>query len=328
MTTDLDERARRAGVELRSLADERATSMRPPGAGTAPTRRRPLVLTGAAAAVVVLVVAAGLAMDGGPAELEIDPVSPTVPDESVEQPPGPVADEDGWLPVPEVGEVTAGYRADATPVFVTHPADGEVLVLDPISPHRSSELDKLVAFCPSSGWFEEFYHGSMFNAWGDWTGGPAPTSLPAYPTELDANGTRVRITGELQPAPARDVPRGEDQSRVGPSCFEHGGGPADIVGHRPPPSPPSLAGDEIPAERWVWATLVLGGEPDQVMVCDPDGRCRPDAPKVTFSLGQVGTQIERTPVTYLVRREADGRIRVLHPADPTDGGYTQLTTRD
>jgi hypothetical protein len=231
------------------------------------------------------------------------------------------------LPVPEVGEVTAAYRADFTPVFVTHPVDGEVLALDPIDPQRPFELDRLVAFCPSSGWFEDLYHGSRFNAWGDYTGGPAPTGLAAYPVEVDGDGTRVRITGELQPAPAREERRGLEQSPIGPGC-ERDGEPADIVGHRPPPTPPPLHGDEIPAEEWVWATLTLGGEPGDIRVCDPDGSCQPDAPPVTFTLGQPGTQVERTPVTYLTRLDDDGRIRIVHPADPTDGGYLQLTMRE
>lgn len=326
MTMDLDERGRRAGIELRLLADERAASIRPHGPGTTNMGRRPLVLAGAAAALVGLIVAVGLVMDGSPAVLEIDPVSPTAPDESVQQPSGPIADADGWLPVPPVGEVVAAYRDDLTPVYVTRPDDGEVLVLDPISPHRSSELDKLVAFCPSSGWFEEFYHGSRFNAWGDWTSGPAPSGMAAYPTEFDADSAQVRITGELQPAPARDDPRGDQQRPIGPSCF--GDEPADIVAHRPPSSPPALTGGEIPAERWVWATLVLGGEPGDIRVCDPDGTCGSNAPKVTFSSGQPGTQVERAPVTYLARLEADGRIRILHTADPTDGSFLQLDTRE
>jgi hypothetical protein len=325
MTMDLDERARRAGIELRLLADERAASMRPPGAGTTSPGRRPLILTAAAAVVVGLIVAVGLVLDGGPVTLEIDPVGPGVPDAPVEQPPAPIANEDGWLPVPEIGEATAAYREDFTPVFISHPADGEVLVLDAIDPHRAYDLDDLAGFCRSSGWFEAFHSGSRWNAWGDWTGGPAPSGLAAYPIELNADGAQVRITGELQPAPARDAQRGEDQAPIGPACFDLADEPADLVAHRPPPSPPTLTADEIPAERWVWATLVLGGEADDVRVCDPDGTCRPDAPQVTFSTWQPGTQVERAPVAYLARLETDGRIRILHTADPTDGSFRQLT---
>lgn len=327
MSMDLDDRAHRAGAGLRALASERAASMRPPGTTVARPRRRATVLVAAAAAVVALVVGTVLVTDVGPT-LQIDPVSPTTPDTPSEQPPGPVADAEGWLPVPEVGAVTAAYRSDLTPVFVTHPADGEVFVLDPVDPHRPFELDTLVAFCPSSGWFEDLYHGSRFNAWGDWTGGPAPAGLAAYPVELDDDGTRIRITSDLEPNPARDEPRGPDQGPVGPGCAVDRDQPADIVGHRPPPAVPTLHGDEVTGRRWVWATLVLGGEPDDIRVCAPDGSCPPDAPPVTFAVGRPGTQLERTPVTYLVRLEDDGRVRVLHPADPTDGGYLQLTVRD
>lgn len=328
MTRNLDERARQAGIELRSFADERAASMRPPGPGMTREARRPLVVAAAAAAVVGLVVAVGLMLDGGPATLTIDPVGPSVPDAPVGEPAGPIADVDGWLPVPEVGEVTAAYREDLTPVFISHPADGEVLVLDAIDPHRAFDIDDLAGFCRSSGWFEAYHSGSRWNAWGDWMGGPAPSGLAAYPMEVDADGSRVRITGELQPAPDRDAPRGEGPGPIGPACFDLAEEPADLVAHRPPPSPPTLTADEIPAERWVWATLVLGGEAGDIRVCDPDGTCGSDAPRVTFSTGQPGTQVERAPVVYLARLEADGRVRILHAADPTDGSFRQLDNRD
>jgi hypothetical protein len=65
----------------------------------------------------------------------------------------------------------AEHLEDGTPVFVSHPEAGPLLVLDATSPHQGN---KLVAYCGSSALFEDLYHGSRFTGWGDWIAGRAP----------------------------------------------------------------------------------------------------------------------------------------------------------
>jgi hypothetical protein len=303
--TDLDTLARRAGEAARTEARARGRRLSPPGqrvVAPSPWRRPALAGLAVLVAVALVVVGGRLVGDAG---VVIEPV-------------GPVEDP-GTLPVPEVGSVAPGYLEDGTPVFVSHPESGTVLVLDATSPHQES---KLVAYCTSNGLLEDLYHGSMFTGWGDWIAGPSPTGLPVHPHEL-LGGQRLRVTGPVGPGSERTQPLGpDDVGPQGPSCEPGYGDLADAVGHRPPVEPPLVDGGDVTADRWVWATLVTGGTVDDPRVCDADGSCPADAPSALpypGTTGLAGPPSDPTPGVYLARATGDGAVQLRRPALPTDG---------
>lgn len=234
---------------------------------------------------------------------------------------------DGVLPVPEEGGVLAAYLDDGTPVFVTRPDGAEVTVLDGVSPHVPYGNDKLVAYCASSGWFEDLYHGSKFTVHGDWVGGPAPTGLAVYPTELAPDGSTVQVAGTPRTGAPREEPRGDRYEPRGWHCSpDHPNSSDDIVAHHPPQPAPAVAGRDLPSDRWIWATVVVGGEPGRIVACDPDGTCPPGSPPLAADSHQPdGTLVDRTPAVYLARTQTDGTVELLRPARPEDN-RSQPTT--
>jgi cytochrome b6-f complex iron-sulfur subunit len=78
-----------------------------------------------------------------------------------------------------------------------------------------------VPWCQTSQWFECPCHGSKYNRWGEWTGGPAPRGLDRFPCELDATGTLIVRTNpaELQTGPARTA-NVLSQEAEGPNCVD------------------------------------------------------------------------------------------------------------
>ena len=266
--------------------------------------RRPVLAGFAVLVVAVLVVAGGRSLvETG---IVIEPVGPT--------------EEPATLPVPEVGSVAPGYLENGTPVFVSHPEEGTVLVLDATSPHQEN---KLVAYCASSELFEDLYHGSRFTGWGDWIAGPSPTGMLLHPHELLAEGQRLRVTGPVGAGSERTQPRGPaDVEPQGPACEPGYDDLSFAVGHRPPVVPPTLDGGEVPADRWVWAGLVLGGTHDDPRVCDADGTCPSDAPSALPNLGtsEIADQfLEPTQGVWLARATGDGAVQLRRPALPVDG---------
>lgn len=306
--TDIEPRAERAGAALRDEARELVARMSRPGEvrGSGSPRRFAAVAAGMAVAVAATVVLVG--DEGG---------IPVI-DGVAGDPAAPVA-VDGVLPVPEEGDVLAAYLEDGSPVFVAYPEAGEVLVLDALGTHDPG-FGKLVAYCPSSGWFEDLYHGAKFTIWGDWVGGPAPSGLPAYPVELAADAATVRVTGPAGEAPAREDPRGERYEPRGPSCAPDESGSSDvIVAHRPSHPVTAVAGRDLPTDGWTWATVVVGGEPGRLVACEPDGTCPPDAPAVAADVNQpTGTLVDRTAAVYLARMGSDGAVELRRPAHPDD----------
>jgi hypothetical protein len=303
---DLDTIARRAGEAARAEARARGRRMTPPGQQvTAPSPWRHPALVGLVVLVGVLLAVAGgrLLVETG---LVIDPVGP--------------AEEPGTLPVPEVGSVAPGYLEDGTPVFVSHPEDGTLLVFDATSPHQGN---KLVAYCGTSELFEDLYHGSRFTGWGDWIAGPSPTGLRVVPHELLADGQRLRVTGPAGAGTERTQPRGPDDiGPQGPSCEPGYNDLSSAVRHRPPVEPRALDGGDIPSERWVWASLMTGGSVDDPRVCDTDGSCPADAPSalpnpVTTEIAD--TFLQPTRGVWLARATGDGAVQLRRPALPLDG---------
>lgn len=167
---------------------------------------------GPLAVAAVLVAAAGCVGESERADgQQGEPISTTEPVIADQ----PVA-EDGVLPVPAVGEALPAYLEDGRPVFVSHPEEGDVVVVDAEDSRTVGGWRQLVTYCPSSGWFTEARHASRFNGWGEWTGGPSPAGLAPYPSELIDDGNAVRVTGPRQAHPGRDVVH--DQRPQGPPC--------------------------------------------------------------------------------------------------------------
>lgn len=74
-----------------------------------------------------------------------------------------------------------------------------------------------VPWCQTSQWFECPCHGSRYNRWGEWQGGPAPRGLDRFSLEI-VDG-RVHVdTGTVITGPSRQA-RVLDQPAEGPSCL-------------------------------------------------------------------------------------------------------------
>lgn len=76
-----------------------------------------------------------------------------------------------------------------------------------------------VPWCQSSQWFECPCHGSKYNKWGEWMGGPAPRGLDRFPSEIDDTGTLVVNTGVVITGPPRTA-RVLQQEPEGPHCVD------------------------------------------------------------------------------------------------------------
>ena len=325
--SEFEVRAQRAGEAARAEARLRAKEIRIPDSTRGEVRRtrpRLMVAAGAATVLVGAVVLAGVA--------DRVPV-PFIEEAPLSVPAEPVA-VDGVLPVPEVGEALPAYLEDGRPVFVSQPEAGAVVVLDAVDPRAPWGWQHLVAYCSSSGWFEELRHGSRFDGWGVWAGGPSPGGLASYPAELNADGDRVQVTGPRLEPPERPDPTDTPQQQPrGPSCVE-GPDPASdpatsATYHRTPTDPPAVSGRDVPADRWAWVTLVIGGVSGEPRICDPDGTCDPDAPAVAgISGGQTGVLIDRVPRAVLARRDAAGLVEVILPATDQGGPHPGWISTD
>ena len=73
-----------------------------------------------------------------------------------------------------------------------------------------------VPWCQSSQWYECPCHGSKYNKWGEWTGGPAPRGLDRFPSRVE-NGNLIVSTGTVLTGPARTA-RVLQQEAEGPNC--------------------------------------------------------------------------------------------------------------
>lgn len=82
---------------------------------------------------------------------------------------------------------------------------------------RCVHLGCKVPWCMSSQWLECPCHGSRYNRWGEWMGGPAPRGLDRFPGQLDDNGHFVVDTAEILTGPSRQA-QSLDQPAEGPTC--------------------------------------------------------------------------------------------------------------
>jgi cytochrome b6-f complex iron-sulfur subunit len=76
-----------------------------------------------------------------------------------------------------------------------------------------------VPWCQSSQWFECPCHGSKYNKWGEWMGGPASRGLDRFPSQIDGSGNLVVATGTVVTGPARTA-RVLAQEPEGPNCVD------------------------------------------------------------------------------------------------------------
>jgi hypothetical protein len=127
------------------------------------------------------------------------------------------------------GETLPEQLPDGRPIFVARHEDGSVDVVDAFSTHAPWGIRYLVAWCPSSRTFVDPFHGSVFNEYGQYLLGPAPTGLPSYrpPASSDAGHVDMGILGS--PPPRSDDVRPGLQ---GPQCAQGTDATVDASGPR------------------------------------------------------------------------------------------------
>jgi cytochrome b6-f complex iron-sulfur subunit len=84
---------------------------------------------------------------------------------------------------------------------------------------RCVHLGCAVPWCQSSQWFECPCHGSRYNRYGEYTGGPAPRGLDRYGSFIDDDGQFVVDLSNLITGPARTA-NALKQPQEGPNCVE------------------------------------------------------------------------------------------------------------
>jgi len=225
----------------------------------------------------------------------------------------------GVVDVPPVGQVAPANLADGRPVFVVHHPDGSVEVVDGFSTHVPYGIGKLVAWCTTSGLFDDVYHGSKWSEYGTYLMGPAATGLATYRSTIEPDG-RLKVESMIPPAPRPD-PRAKVQLR-GPYCTS----PEELVY-------PTIAGavSSDPAavvasapDGWVpFRGLVVSGGPTGTQLCPPgegaSGSCPHGAPvegidptlfQENRHLQVPGAVIIRPPQTFIARVQ-EGALRDL-----------------
>lgn len=75
-----------------------------------------------------------------------------------------------------------------------------------------------VPWCETSEWFECACHGSQYNRWGEYTGGPAPRGLDRFRTWVTDDGTLMVDTSEIVAGPSRAANQLEHPPQ-GASCL-------------------------------------------------------------------------------------------------------------
>ncbi len=96
--------------------------------------------------------------------------------------------------------------------------EGEGLGLMAVNSQTCPHLGCGVPWCQTSQWFECPCHGSRYNRYGEWTGGPAPRGLDRYVSFIDDGRFIVNLSEELT-GPARTA-NALEQSPEGPSCVD------------------------------------------------------------------------------------------------------------
>ena len=100
-----------------------------------------------------------------------------------------------------------------------HAVVSDTLGLMCIDSAACPHLGCAVPWCQTSQWFECPCHGSRYNKYGEWTGGPAPRGLDRYVSFVDGEGQLVVDLSSPITGPARTA-NALEQAREGPSCID------------------------------------------------------------------------------------------------------------
>ncbi|HUH07655.1 MAG TPA: Rieske 2Fe-2S domain-containing protein [Egibacteraceae bacterium] len=82
--------------------------------------------------------------------------------------------------------------------------------------HKCPHLGCRVPWCDTSRWFECPCHGSRYNRWGEWQGGPAPRGMDRFALTVE-EGRVIVDTSSVVTGPSRTAAV-LDQPAEGPSC--------------------------------------------------------------------------------------------------------------
>lgn len=110
---------------------------------------------------------------------------------------------------------SAAMRAYGEDHAIINDNTGLMAVNSQSCPH----LGCAVPWCQTSQWFECPCHGSRYNRYGEWTGGPAARGLDRYSSFIDENDQFVVDLGNDLTGPARTA-NALEQAQEGPSCVE------------------------------------------------------------------------------------------------------------
>lgn len=124
--------------------------------------------------------------------------------------------DNGPVQIPEGRAYLVTYDAedDSGGQYAEIVESGQIMALFWTCPHLGCK----VPWCDSSQWFECACHGSQYNRWGEYTGGPAPRGMDRFRTRLADDGTVVVDTSEILEGPARAANQLE-QPPQGASCL-------------------------------------------------------------------------------------------------------------
>ncbi|WP_052664465.1 ubiquinol-cytochrome c reductase iron-sulfur subunit [Nitriliruptor alkaliphilus] len=149
----------------------------------------------------------------------------------------------GQVPLEDAEQLAAEIQSTRTPVRV--PAGGiSIVTWDPsnetamnlygedhaivngsvglmaLNSQQCVHLGCAVPWCQTSQWFECPCHGSRYNRWGEYTGGPAPRGLDRYSSFVDeGTGMFVVDLGDMITGPARTA-NALEQPQEGPNCVD------------------------------------------------------------------------------------------------------------
>ncbi len=127
------------------------------------------------------------------------------------------------LNVPEAGIVAQVWNPSDSAAMTAYGEQHAILSdnvgLMAIFSNACPHLGCAVPWCQTSQWFECPCHGSRYNRYGEWTGGPAPRGLDRYPSTVDGDGRFVVNLTDLLTGPARTA-NVLEQSPEGPSCVD------------------------------------------------------------------------------------------------------------
>ena len=125
--------------------------------------------------------------------------------------------------VPEGGISIITWDPSSTPAMRNYGEDHAILSDDlglmALNTQTCPHLGCAVPWCQTSQWFECPCHGSRYNRYGEWTGGPAARGLDRYVSFIDGDGFFVVDLGEPLTGPARTA-NALQQNPEGPSCID------------------------------------------------------------------------------------------------------------